>query len=309
MAFEREAIAPSANAVPSQQPMEMREERVINPYQSRGIAKIGQSNIDSSGQRQSPTEEPVKAPDESVSLSPAAAALARKEQKFRQEHAALKAREAELEKEKLEIADLRAMKEKLAAKDYSAIEGMVPYDEYTSYQVNKLNGQSPEAKALDELRQDLEGLKKSQQDDVTKRFEAAVSERRTAVQKLVQTDSQFLGIKALKAEEAVVQHILDTWEHENVDLNPEQAAREVEEIIKEREQKWMEISKQRQPQTETADNAKAELPPLKSSVNTLTNNMNATGEIKRPNRSFQGMSDQERYAEARRRAEEKLKRT
>lgn len=310
MAFEREAIASPAPA-PTQPQAEMRQERVVDPYARRMAPKIGQPDNNNSGtpnglNPKATNAEPEVAAEKSVSLSPAAAALARTEQRLRQDQAALKAREAALEKEKSEISEMRSLREKLAAKDYSAIEGMVPYDEYTNYQVNKLNSMSPEAQALNELKADLEGLKKSQQDDVTKRFEAVVTDRRNAVTKLVESDSQYPGIKHFNAQEHVVQHILDTWEHDQVELTPEQAAREVEELIKEREAKYLEVHKLRNPAAEPVSD-KRELPPLKQSVNTLTNNMSATGEIKRPPRSFQGMNDQERWQEARRRAEEKLK--
>lgn len=309
MAFEREMIAPNTSAQSSQPQAQMREERTIDPYkQVQRPIKIGQANTNVGAAQSAAAEEPAAVPAESVSLSPAAAALARKEQKFRQEQASLKARETALEKERLEIAEFKALKAKLDSKDYSAIEGMVPYDEYTNYHVNKLNGSSAEAQKIAELEAKITDVDKRHQDDVAKRFEAAVNERRVAVKKLVSDDVQFSSIKELNAEEAVIQHILDTWENDNVDLSPEQAAKEVEEIIVERAGKWAALSKMK-PKTEIAeaDQKNLELPPLKASVKTITNDMAPTGEIKRPQKSLHGMSDSERWAEARRRAEEKLK--
>jgi hypothetical protein len=302
MGYTSEAIAPQGEAPVLQAPS--RPDRVVEPYRQRPGPKVGQNAI-SETPAAAPAAEPTVQPTESVSLSPAAAALARKEAKFREAQAALKTKEAELEKERNDLAELKGLREKLNAKDYSAIEGMVPYDEYTNYHVNKLNGTSPEAKAIDEVKSEVERLKKVQADDIAKRFDAAVNERRTAVKRLVETDAKYSSIKELAAEEAVVQHILDTWEHDNIDLSPEQAALEVEEIILERAKKWSSLSKVR-PSGEPVVEKSVELPPLKSGVKTLTNNMNATGEISRPKRSFQGMSDSERWAEARKRAEEKL---
>lgn len=306
MAYEVESIA--TPNVPVQTTPQMREERVVDPY--KGVSRMpksGQTNTSETTSVAS-TAEPVKAPEESLSLSPAAAALARKERAFHQEKLALKAKEAALEKERLELSEFKTMKERLQAKDYSAIEGMVPYDEYTNYHVNKLNGSSPEAQALQEMKSEIETLKKSQSDDVSKRFEAAVKERRTAVTGLVESDPQFSRIKRAKQEETVVQHILDTWEHDGLELTPEQAAKEVEEIIAEHAKKWSALAEDLPATPVTETEKAAELPPLKKGVvNTLTNNMSVTGEIKRPNRSFNGMTDTERYAEARRRAEEKLK--
>jgi len=113
----------------------------------------------------------------------------------------------------------------------------------------------------------------------------------------------------LKMQEAVVQHILDTWEHDNIDLTPEQAAKEVEELLIERaNEEYAKLSGLSKIKSKSAVvDEKKQLPPLKQGIKTLTNNMTATGEIKRPAKSFQGMTDNERWAEARRRAEEKLK--
>lgn len=306
MAYEREAIAANDSAMPTQPQMQMREERVVSPYAGgQKPSKIGQSSSNVGSTPNVSPEEPSSTPQESVSLSPAAAALARKEQKFRQEQQRLAKEREALDAERKEIAELKGIKEKLAAKDYSALEGLVPYDEYTNYQVNKLNSMSPEAQALNDLKNEVEGLKKSQQTDIEKRFEAAVNERRKAIKGLVETKPEFQRIKKAKAEEHVVQYILDTWEHDNVDLDPETAAKEVDQILQERAKKWaglLEVSEE-----PVAPQDSKQLPPLKPNVTTLTNNMNVTGEIARPKRSYHGMSDAERYAEARRRAEEKLK--
>ena len=243
--------------------------------------------------------EPGK-PVESVQLSPQMAALARKEHKFRQADQDLKARETALEARMAKLAKLEEMEARLANKDYSGIESLVDYNSYTDYLINKETATSPEQQAFKKLSDDLEGVKKAQQDDVSKRFDAAVSERRNAVNSLVESNLDFSTIKELKMQEHVVQHILDTWEHDNIDLSPEQAAKEVEELLVEKANKWANLSKVK-PKV-----AVKELP-IKPAVKTLTNNMQATGEIKRTPKSMHSMSDSERWAEARRRVEEKQK--
>lgn len=304
MGYEREAIVDSGTPLPATPGHVMREERVFEPY--RTVAKApkaevgGQSTTDVA-QVAKPAE-PGSVTEETVTLSGPAAALARKEQKFRQAEQALKAKDAALEAERAEIADLKALKAKLAAKDYSGIESQVPYNEYTNYLIEKGSSEDPVQAKIKELDSKIDSVEKARLDDVSKRFDAAVAERKKAVVALVDSDAAYSRIKKAGAQEAVLQHILDTWEHDSVDLSPEQAAKEVEELLKERAQKWASLNEESVP----AEAAQKQLPPLKTGVKTLTNNMSATGEIKRPVKSFQGMTDAERYAEARRRAEEKL---
>ena len=297
MGYEKEAIAETSPMLPATNHI-MREERVFEPYRPKLKAPVGQPATNVSG---SPAE---PGPAETVALSGPAAALARKEQKVRQAELAIKTREAALEAERLEFADLKAMKAKLAAKDYSGLEGQVDYNEYTNYLIEKGASADPVQAKLKELDGKIETVEKARLDEVSKRFDAAVAERKKAVNALVDSDSAYSRIKKAGAQEAVLQHILDTWEHDSVDLSPEQAAKEVEELLKENAQKWAALNSEEP--LAPVEGATKQLPPLKAGVKTLTNNMAATGEIKRPVKSFQGMTDSERYEEARRRAVEKL---
>lgn len=306
MSYETEAIInPNAGAAP--QAEIMREPREFDPYKKNLTKPIvsheTKPEVEVSGQpaisaEKVPTEVPVKT-EETVTLSPQVAALARKEQEYRRKEAALSA-------ERAEIAELKALKAKLANKDFSGIEDLVKYDDYTQYLIDKQEATTPEQQAVKKLATEVENLKKSQADDVSKRFEAAVQERRRAVTSLVETNEDYSSIKELKMQEAVVQHILDTWENDQIDLSPEEAAKEVEAELIERANKLSALSKLK-PKAPAIEDPKNTLPPLKPQLKTLTNNMAATGEIKRPVKSFQSMTDNERYAEAKRRVEEKLK--
>lgn len=312
MAYERSLITETNSAIPTQPAIIMREEREVDHRatsrpQLKTVSRetTGQSNINSS---EKVASEAPPAAEETVTLSPQLAALARKEQRYRQNEQALKAKEVALEAERKEIAELKALKAKLEAKDFSGIEGLVKYDDYTQYLIDKTESVTPEQKALRELTEKITSVEKAHKDDVEKRFEAAVNERRKAVTQLVATSPDYSSIKELKAEEHVVRHILDTWEHDGIDLSPEDAAKEVEKALLEQAGKWASLPKLKQG-TGSSEESQKELPPLKPAIKTLTNNMAATGEIKRVVKSFQNMSDTERYAEARRRAEEKLKQT
>lgn len=306
MAYEREAVAESTSAIPTQAPSIMREERVLSPYRPAGPKSLAPLDAVVSGQadttKASVAEEP-KPTEDTVKLSPQVAALARKEQRFRQQQQELDKERAAIAAEKAEVADLRAMKAKLAAKDYSGLDDLVDYNEYSQHQVNKLNGIDPAQEAIKKLESKITDLEKTTQDNISKQFEAAVNERRIATKALVESNPDFARIKRAGKEEAVVQHILDTWEHDSQELSVEQAAKEVEEVLIEKAKKWAAILEE--DKGAPAEDAKKQLPPLKPGLKTLTNAVVA-GDIKRPSKSLQHMSDSERWAEARKRAEEKL---
>jgi hypothetical protein len=313
MSYEVEAVAPTVtptDASVTSSPV-MREERVVEPYRQRiskittqPMEQIGQQNTNEVNVTPTAGETQPKPTEETVTLSPQMAALARKEQAFRRQQQEFKAQLAAAQAQQAELNELRAMKEALASRDFSKIQDLVPYNDYATWLIENGSQTTPEQQALKKLETELEGVKKSQKDDVEKRFEAAVAERRTAVKELVESKPEYSSIKELGQQEAVVQHILDTWEHDDVELSVEQAALEVEQALVERGQKWASISKLK---GTAKPEEKKELPPMKSGAKTLTNEMTIQGEVKSPRRSFQGLTDSERYAEARRRAEEKLK--
>lgn len=310
MAYEKEAIADSPSALPAQQAQVMREERVYDPYRVKGPrALIGQTDKNSgtlAPEEPRPTEETVK-------LSPQAAALARMEMKSRQREQELKKREAALAAERAEFADFKAMKEKIAAKDYSVLDGVgVDYNEYSQYQLNKLNGTDPVQAEIARLSNKTSEIEKSIQDNVSKQFDAAVSERKLAAKQFIESSSELPAIKRLgveKGRDAIVQHILDTWEHDKdadgnpVELSIEQAAKEVEAEVHRRAKAWAGLLEDNK--EVPVEGEKKQLPPLKSGLKTLTNQVTA-GDLKRSMKPLHNLPDSERWAEAKRRAEERL---
>lgn len=308
MSYTKEAIADTTSAIPSQVPVTMREPIEVSPYQSRAkpdsTSKVGQEIKDD----KTKAEEPSQTAD-SVTLSPQVAALARKEQKFRQEQEKLKLERDALAAEKAELAQLKELKSKLAAEDYSALEGSVDYEKYTQYLLNKQAATTPEQEALKKLSDEVTGMKKASEEQLTKQFEAAVNDRKLAAIKLIETDpalnefnSKIMkAMPTVKLSEVVVQHILDTWEHDSEELSVEQASKEVQEEITKKANAWASLIESTTPPAEE----KKQLPPLKQGLKTITNQVTA-GEVTRPVKSFQHMTDSERWAEARKRAEAKL---
>jgi hypothetical protein len=240
--------------------------------------------------------------EESATLSPQMAALARKEAKYRQELSELNKQKSQLEAERKEIEELKSLKEKLQKKDYSGLKDFVSYEEYTNYLLSEQQNADPAQQAIQNLKAEVEALKNSQQSDIEKRFEEAVNHRRSSVKQIVASNPDFVTIKELGQEEAVVQHILDTFEQDSVELTPEEAAKEVEEILLEQAKQWLSLSKVKPKEEPKVEAPKTEAPKVK----TLTNSMQAMGEIKRiPKPLHQITNDAERWREARLRIRDK----
>lgn len=310
MAYEKEAYVEQPSAVPTQPQPQMREERTMDPYAFRK-AKVATPAVEDPAKTGQPDKvvsaavETTPKVEESVTLSPQMAALARKEQRIRQQESDFKKEKDAIAAERAELAEARAFRDALKAKDFSKIKDQVPYDEYTNYLIESATAKTPEMERLTKVETELEKVNAAHQKDVKDRFDSAVAERRKAVVAL-SDKPEFAKLKKAKGGvEAVVQHILDTWEHDNIDLDPETAAKEVQTLLIEKAKEWSGLLEEPVAAVTTEEPNK-ELPPLKTGIKTLTNNMAPTGDIKRPVKSFQGMSDNERYAEARRRAEEKL---
>ena len=111
--------------------------------------------------------------------------------------------------------------------------------------------------------------------------QAALLERKKAVSELVEKSPDFVSIKELAMQDAVTQHIVDSWEKDGVELSVEDACKEVENELLEAAKKWTGLSKLK-PKEEPEAQAKRPLPPLKQAVTTLTNSMQATGDVKLP---------------------------
>lgn len=309
MSYTKEAFTAEPSAAPQSQPI-MRGESVIDPY-ARSASRSSVLNKAIGQPDKVGSEAAVESGQtaESVTLSPGAAALARKEQKFRQEQLRLKEKEEEIKAKEAKIAKYEAMEAKIAKKDYSDLEGIVDYDEYTKHMLAKEASVDPHQQALKRLEDEITGIKKATEDNVSKQFEAAVNERRVAAAKLIETDPDLSAFKArvektmpdLKLQDAVTQHILDTWEHDSVELSVEEATKEVHAALKDKAKAWASLIEE--PSAPTDE--KKQLPPMKPNLKTLTNQVTA-GDAKKPVKSLQHMNDSERWAEARRRAEEKL---
>lgn len=252
---------------------------------------------------EAPAGEETKPPEEKVQLDSQTAALAKKEAKIRQAEQTLRAKEQKLIEDQKRLERLERLEKALANKDYSGVEDLVNYDEYTNYLLEKQKTADPNAQAIQKLNSEIAEMKKADQQRLNQQFDAAVSERKSAIAKLVDSNPEdYSAIKELKRHDAVIQHILDTWEHDELDLSVEDAAKEVEEILVEKAKQYAGITKLKGAAAPTEE--KKPLPSMRSK--TITNDMTAPSGQKKPLPPLQAMSESDRYAEARRRAIAKI---
>lgn len=235
-----------------------------------------------------------EAPAASVQLPPDASAKARQEQAYRQREAALKQREQDLA-DKLALAEKYSKLESgLKAKDFSAFEAIgADYDAFTEWKLRKSEGEDPAMKPVLELKAEIDALKKSQEESVTKEYEATVAEYKKEISQAIESSEEFSSIKALGQQEAVLQLILDSWEQDNEMLTVEEACKDIEDYLMEEAKRMVALPK-------LAAEKKATLPPP-SRIKTLTNDVQV-GATPVSTKPLSQLPDHERYAEARRRA-------
>lgn len=239
------------------------------------------------------------APAGSVKLSPQLSALARKEQAYRQREQALKEREKSLESRLAEAEQYSQLKAKIGSKDYSVAEALgLSYEEYTKYLLDKQTGEDPNAQKFKTLDDEIQALKKSQEDKATKEYEDTVADYKREIAKLVESSADFPKVKKAKKEDAVLQYILDSFDDDpNSDMTLEQAAKDVEQFLTEQAKQWASLIEE--PKQEEVQ---PKLPPPRVGSKTLTQQMQGTSTTEIPKKSMQHMSDSERYEEARKRA-------
>lgn len=238
-----------------------------NPYTTDPLDAQPVETPDENGVLATNVEE---APKDSLTLSPQLTALARREQKFRQQEQAFKAERAKFEAEKSDLASLKPLKDKIAAKDYSTLEELgVDPNEYADYWLNKGETEKPEHQAIRKLEEKLTAFEENQKKSEEKLYEQTLTQYRNDIRSLVASDPEFEGIKESGAEEHVLQHIIDTFEQDNETLTVAQAAKEVEEeIVKEA----MKLSKLKKLQAKEPQPQSRVLPPpqRQSGLRTLT---------------------------------------
>ncbi len=242
------------------------------------------------------TETPT---EESVTLSSKVSAIARRDQAQRQKEKILVQREKDLA-DKLEKAEkYEQLTKKLEGKDYSAVDDLgLNYEEIVKHELNKEAAKNPEAERVKQLEDKLEALEKAREEDAVKEYQVNQTLWKEAITKAVAENEEFSTIKDLGAEDIVLQHINDSFEEDNVELTVEQAAKEIEEALFEKAEKFASVTKLK---SQNAPGAKV-LGAPKTPIKTITQNMTTTS-LKPVSKPFHLMSESEQIAEAYRRVQ------
>lgn len=230
-----------------------------------------------------------------VTLSPQLTALARKQQKLQQEIQAQRDKEAAFEARTSDYVPKGEFKAKLQTNAAEALADLgLDYTELTNLLLAQQQGDDP----VQALKAEVQQLKASQEENVSKQYEATLKQYRSEADSLVASDpkSYFLINKG-NHQDAVVQHILDTWkEDDSKILSVAEAAKEIEEFLRdEARAKKALLEELEGPPAEKAP--EKTLPPPKAPTRTLTNSVD-TAPSRAYNGQFQHLSPKERLAQA-----------
>lgn len=247
------------------------------------------------------TEVPAESstPEESVKLSPQISAIARKEQAQRKREQALLQREKALEAKLADADKYAQLREKLAAKDYSAAEELgLTYDEYVEYKLNAEKTADPNEQRVRTLEERLTASEKAQEEKSLREYEQNQALWKQEIAKIVSENEAFLTIKELGLEHVVLQHVNDSFEEDGIELTAEQAAQQIEDELVKRAEKFASVSKIKNKVQE----APKVLGAPKTSPRTITQNMTVTS--KAPStKPMHLMSEMEQWEEATRRVQ------
>jgi hypothetical protein len=287
--------APTARALaePSQFDLPVREFVGYDPN--------GTQNMDGSAkvQKEVPRETPaaVEAPAEEVTLSPKVSALARKEQAQRAREKAIAEKERTFAEKMADADKYHQLKTKLAAKDYSAAEELgLTYEEYVKHELNKEASKDPAQERVRQLEEKLTALEKAREEDAVKEYQANQALWKNEIAKTVAENEEFSTIKDLGAEDIVLKHINDSFEEDGLELSVEEAAKEIEEALLERANKFASVTK-----LKNKVGGKVLGPP--KTMTTITQNMTTTPRSVPSSKPFHLMSESEQIQEAIRRVQ------
>ncbi len=293
-------------AVPTQSPVQ--NQNAIAPEEMGALIpkpkledaiKPETSEVQSTEQNSQPKEDPE--------ISRQYAQLARQEKALRakalQQEQTLKAREAALAAKEAELTGRQPDPSKYVSRDQLRQEalrlidlGEIPYDEITNRALNS-TPTDPRMEAtisqlkqqIDELKQQTELAKKSQADQQTQAYQAAVKQITTDVKKLVFTDPNFETIKATNSVKDVVELIEETFKSDGYVMSVEDAANEVENYLIDEAMKITQIDKIKKRLGQNAQSAKPSAPTQSQvsqepqqqqpTMRTLTNSVNSSRKL------------------------------
>lgn len=200
-----------------------------------------------------------------------------KEQALASKEAAISAKEAEYQTHRQKAEQFDAWKQRLTQDPYSVmLESGLTADQVATLMLNQPN---PADQRVLLLEQEIKALKAAQDqsskkfDEVqTQQYEEAKKQIKNDVVLAVDGDSSFEAIKAMNAQDAVVELIAETFNTEGRLMTIDEAANEIENYLVEEASKIAQISKIRSKFTQPVQQVQKQIQPQKQST-TLSNRM------------------------------------
>jgi len=233
-AIASEGVASASGASSPTQPTQETSASIVGA----STAKSGEPS--SVPQVSAPSEEPKAATPVTSKPQPPAdsarfAALARREKQMRQEKADIDAREKAFQTREQTIRE-EARAEVIRQLQQDTLGTLQQHGiDYNRLTESLLNPPSPEAKQIAELKSEIAKIQKSQESTQQEwknsqqtAYENALNQVRNDVKVQVERNNDFATIKAMSAEESVVELIKQTFDSDGVLLTTEDACKEVE---------------------------------------------------------------------------------
>lgn len=232
-----------------------------------------------------------------VTLSPQLTALARKQQKLQQDIQAVRDREAALAKKEADYIPKSSIKTKFSENAVNALQELgLSYAEITELMISQQGNTDPNQQAIKDLSEKITKIETDQEQRVSKQYEATINQYKKDIEELVENDPKYLTVKEDGRKDAVLQHILDTFNEDGTVLSVEEAAQDIEDYLEEDAMKrasFTKVKEKLQPKVET----KQLPPPAKTGLRTLTQ-ASSTVPAKAPANQFQHMSMKDRIQAA-----------
>lgn len=263
-AVDQNNVQPEEMSAISQPKEEESEEKTTIEAQSeeQAVEEPQKEEEELAKEEEKKVEEPKKPEEEEKTLSGQYAQLARKEKaqrakamELRQQEEALKLERAALEAIKQERQQELTLKQRLQSANPKEVLKMLSdlglsYDKVTEAALADQEQTSPEARMIEELRNEIESFKKAQQDAVKqqqeeqqKRYQQVKQQLRTEAEQLVSSNPDFETIKESGSVEDIVELIEKNYQETGLVLSVEEAAREIEEFLVEEATKLAKLKK------------------------------------------------------------------
>lgn len=235
-----------------------------------------------------------------VTLSPQLTALARKQQKFQQDLQTFNTDKTAFEAAKADYVPKSQIKDRLNTNVAEGLQELgYTFEQLTELYLAQQSGSDPNAQVIKDLADKITKIETDSETAATKQRELTLNQYRKEIENLVSNNPDFDTIKSLKRQDAVLQHIVDTFDEDGEVLTVEEASKEIEDYLVEEAMQMAGLNKVKskmQP-APSAESTEKKLPAPKTGLRTLTQAVSSTPPARTANQ-FQHLSMKERIAQS-----------